>query len=304
VGHQELPRNAPRKATVTTAVIDRRRLLGAAGLAALGAAAPASAQAESALQRVRRQGRLVVAVYQELPPFCDGGRGAERGIDVDLAAELAAAVGVPLSLLAVPAGETIGDDLRNAVWRGHYLGWGPADVMLHVPMERPLIEAHPQVDVFGAYYRERVMLAWDRERGPLPDAAASLRGQRLAVAAQSLAGALLAGADGGMLRDSLVTTFGDGVLAARAMLGGQAVCAAGHASELESVLRVDTATRDRYEIAPLPLPRAPRNGWVVGCAVKRGADDLARVIQDRLIAMTAGPALRELFARHAVVWRG
>lgn len=283
----------------------RRRALAAAGLALLaGAGRAQDGKPESALQRVRRQGRLVVAVYQDLPPFCDGGRGAERGIDVDLAGELAAAVGVPLSLLSMPAGETIGDDLRNAVWRGHYLGWGPADVMLHVPMERPLIEAHPQVDVFGAYYRERVMLAWDRERGALPDGAAGLRGQRLAVAGQSLAGVLLAGADGGALRDTLVTTFGDGVHAARAMLAGEAVCAAGHASELESVLRRDVATRDRYEIVPLPLPRAPRNGWVVGCAVKRGADDLARVIHERLMAMTAGPALRELFARHSVVWRG
>ncbi|WP_428420409.1 substrate-binding periplasmic protein [Methylibium sp.] len=276
-------------------MISRRRLLSAA--AALTALSPPLRAEESALERVRRSGRLVVAVYQDMPPFnLDG-----RGIDVDLATALAEAVGVPLSLLPIPAGESVGDDLRNAVWRGHYLGWGPADVMLHVPMDRPLIEANPQVEVFGAYYRETVMLAWDSERGPAPDAIEGLRGQKIAVASVSLAGYLLASAESGALRDTLNTQNADGVAAAQRLLAGDVVAAAGLASELESTL----AGKPRYKIVPLPpIVRAPRNGWVVGCAVKRGATDLAQVMQRRLIDLNNGPALRELFQRHSVVWRG
>lgn len=275
-------------------MIDRRRLLAAGALAGLGAAA--QAQEASALERVKRAGRLVVAVYQDLPPFNVQG----KGIDVDLAGQLADAVGVPLSLLPFTAGENISDDLRAAVWRGHFLGWGPADVMLHVPMERPLIEAHPQVEVFGPYYRERVMLAWDRERGPAPQDAAALRGVTIAVAATTLAGWLLAGADGGALRESLQTRNVDGVEAARKLLAGEVGAAAGLASELESTL----AGQSRYQVVPLPLERAPRSGWVIGCAVKRGATDLAKVIQDRLTALAGGSAMREIFQRHGVTWRG
>lgn len=281
-------------------MIGRRALLGAAALCGLGGRAAAQAgqgePQESALARVRRKGRLVVAVYQDLPPFNVKG----RGIDIELAALVAQAVGVPLSLLEFPAGETLGDDLRNAVWRGHYLGWGPADVMLHVPMDRPLIEANPQVDVFGPYYRERVMLAWDRERGPAPESADVLRGLSIAVAGPTLAGALLAGAEGGALREGLRTQHADGFVAAQALRGGKADAAAGLASELESAL----VGADRYQVVPLPLQRAPRNGWVVGCAVKRGSDDLARPIQDRLLAAANGGELRELFKRHGVTWRG
>lgn len=275
-------------------MIDRRRLLAAGALAGLGAAV--GAQEVAALDRVQRAGRLVVAVYQDYPPFNVQG----KGIDVDIAGQLADAVGVPLSLLPFTAGENISDDLRAAVWRGHFLGWGPADVMLHVPMERPLIEAHPQVEVFGPYYRERVMLAWDRERGPAPQDAAALRGVTIAVAATTLAGWLLAGADGGALRDSLQTGHADGVEAARKLLAGQVGAAAGLASELESTL----VGQSRYEVVPLPLPRAPRSGWVIGCAVKRGSTDLAQVIQDRLTRLASGPAMRELFQRHGVNWRG
>lgn len=275
--------------------MQRRALLAAGALAACGAL-PAHAD-EGALERVRRAGRLVVAVYQEMPPFNDKG----QGIDVDLAGELARAVGVPLSLLPFPAGESMGDDLRNAVWKGHYLGWGPADLMLHVPMDRPLVEANPQVEIFGPYYRETLALAWDTERGgPVPETASELQGKQIAVSAVSLAGVLLASAEGGALRETLHTRLNDGVEAAKLLVAGEVVGAAGLASELEAVL----SAQPRYQIKPLPVPRAPRNGWVVGCAVKRGATDLARVVQQRLEELYNGPGLRDTFKRHGVVWRG
>lgn len=277
-------------------MMDRRRLLAGAALAGLGASATARDGEESALERVRRRGMLVVGVYQDFPPFNQKG----RGIDIELASLVAKAVGVPLSLMEFPAGETLNDDLRNVVWRGHYLGWGPADVMLHVPMDRPLAEANPQVDIFGPYYRERVMLAWDRERGPAPETAEGLRGLTIAVAGPSLAGALLAGVDGGALRADLRTQHEDGYAAAQSLREGKVALAAGQASELEAAL----ADVSRYEVVPLPVPRAPRNGWVVGCAVKRGADDLARPIQDRLVEASQGSELRDLFKRYGVTWRG
>lgn len=278
-------------------MIARRKLLAGGALAALAAPLTALAQDSepSALDKVRKRGSLVVAVYEDHAPFNVGG----RGIDVDVAAALAEGLGVNLSLLPFTAGEKINDDLRAAVWRGHFLGWGPADVMLHVPMDRELIEANPQVEVVGPYYRERVMLAWDRERGPAPQTAADLRGQPVAVAGLSLAGWLLAGAEGGALRDSLSTQHADGVKAAQTLLDGKAAAAAGLASELESTL----IGKARYEILPLPLTRAPRNGWVIGCAVKRGSTDLARAVQQRLSELGSGPALRDIFQRSGVNWR-
>lgn len=277
-----------------------RRLLTAAALglavAPLCAAAAEEAAKDDSLERVRQRGRLKVAVYEDLAPFNLNG----KGIDCDLAQALAQGLGVELSLLPFTAGENIADDLRNAVWKGHYLGWGPADVMLHVPLERPLLEANPQVEVVAPYYRERVMLAWDRERGPEPQSMAALAGKPVAVAGGSLAGWLLAGAEGGLLREGLATHHTDGVSAARSLLAGQAAAAAGLASELEFVL----SASPRYAILALPTPRAPRDGWVLGCAVKKGATALAKALHERLSTLGAGPDLRAMFLRHGVVWRG
>jgi ABC-type amino acid transport substrate-binding protein len=282
-----------------TKALPRRRLLLAAGgvaAAALGVTSkPLSAAEPSALQRVKARGRLSVALYEDNPPF----HAAGRGIDVEIARALAAALGVETSPLPFPAGESMGDDLRNMVWRGHYLGYGPADVMLHVPVDRPLIAASPQVLIFGSYYKEQV--AWARLRSDTASSLADLASRpaaRIAVPGQSLAGWLLIGAEAGRFRDRLQTTWRDGTDAAAALLRGEAVAAAGHWSELESVLGQD----ERFAIEALPLPQAQR-GWAVGCAVKRDAEDLARALQASLDALINGGAIREIFARGGVRWR-
>jgi ABC-type amino acid transport substrate-binding protein len=273
--------------------VKRRQVVVALASALAGGAAPA-ADEPTALERIRTRGRLTVAVYQEMPPFHVDG----KGIDVDIADALAKAMGLTPSLLPFPAGENMGDDLRNMVWRGHYLGYGPADVMLHVPVDAALMRDNPRVAVLAPYYRERVQVARDRQRIPALNSLDDLAGQRIAVAGQSLAGWLLIGAEGGRLREQLVTTWPDGAAAAQALRSGEVAAAAGHASELESVLGGDP----RFAIEPLPLPRL-RDGWVIGCAVRREAGDLALAVQTAMSELDRGGALAAVFARAHVDWR-
>jgi len=291
VGHQGLPRDPAREAAVT-----RRRhwLAGGAALAAAALLPAAHAQDKPALQRIRERGSLVVGVYNDMPPFNRGG----RGIDVALAGALAQALGLRLNLLAFNAGEDMNDDLRSMVWRGHYLGFGPADVLLHVPVDRPLMVANPRVSIFAPYYRERVMIARDLARAPKLESLDDLAGQRIAVPGQSLAGWLLIGAESGRYREQLLTKLKDGTEAAEALRRGEVAAAAGHASELESVLAGDA----RFAIEPLPLPRM-RDGWAVGLAVKKEADDLAQALQAAMNQLAEQGELARLFAAAKVVWR-
>lgn len=265
-----------------------------AGLAACLAAPPLRAQEASALERVKARGHLTVAVYQAMPPFNVDG----RGIDIELAGALAKALGVALSLMPFTAGENMDDDLRNMVWRGHYLGFGPADVLLHVPVDRPLMAANPKVRIFAPYYRESVMLARDRSRVAEPASLDALAGQPIAVPGQSLAGWLLLGAEGGRLREQLRTHWKDGTEAAAALARGEVAAAAGHASELEAVLGRD----ERFAIEPLPMPQA-RHGWAVGCATKRESEDLALALQAAMNDLAASGALKGMFERGGVRWR-
>ena len=269
-----------------------------AALGLMGLANPRSAQAEpepTALERIRKRGALVVAIYKDNPPFFDAG----QGIELSMAEALAAELGVKLSLLAFNADENMNDDLRNMVWRGHYLGHGPADVMLHVPVDRPLMENNPRVSIFGPYYRERIMLARDLEKLPRLDSLADLKDQRVAVPGQTLAGWLMIGAEGGAYRNQLVTTWRDGVAAAKSVLKGEHAVAAGMASELESVL----GGNPRYAIEAIPVPRAPKDGWAVGCAVKKDAPDLAQALQRALNTLADDGRMAQMFKTAGVTWR-
>lgn len=259
-------------------------------------AAPALRAGEpGALERIRRRGSLVVGLYHDMPPFHVKG----EGIDVEIARSLAGEIGVGLSMLPFHADESMADDLRNVVWRGHYLGWGPADVLLHVPLERRLMEANPRVQVVGPYFRERVAIAWRRDALPALDSLGALRGRAVAVAGTSLAGWLLIGAEQGALRDNLLTRWPDGTAAAAALRDGRVVAAGGLVSELESVLRDDA----RFAIAPLPAPRAPGDGWAIGCAVKKDAGDLALALQQAMQALQSSGRLAAHFTAGGVRWR-
>jgi ABC-type amino acid transport substrate-binding protein len=269
-----------------------RRIALAASALAWGAA---WGEADGALAKIRARGSLVVGLYQELPPFHDAG----AGIDVELGQALADALQLRFKPLPFAAGESVDDDLRNMVWKGHYLGWGPADVLLHVPVDAPLMRANPQVRLFAPYYRERVMLALDKRSFPQGVSSLSqLKGQPVAVAGQSLAGWLLLGAEEGALRATVTTRWGNGVAAARELKEGRAVAAAGLASELESALHGD----ERFSLQPLPTPRAPREGWALGCAVRKDAVDLAQALQQALDKLRESGKLQAIFGTAGVTW--
>ena len=111
------------------------------------------------LAKIRANGALKVAVYKDNAPFSDGKGSDMRGLDVALAQALAAQLQLKLALLPFDAGENMGDDLRNMVWRGHYLGYGPADVMLQVPVDRYLMQKNRQVLILAPYMRQQLVVA-------------------------------------------------------------------------------------------------------------------------------------------------
>lgn len=277
-------------------IFHRRQAIAAlAGGAAAAWLPPVAAQEVSSLEKIRSKGSLSVAVYNKLPPFHVNG----AGIDVRIAQELAKDMGVKLSLLPFNADENMGDDLRNLVWRGHYLGHGPADVLLHVPVDKPLMDAEPKVLIFGPYFRESIVMARNLEKLPKLEGLADLKKQPVAVAGQTLGGWLMIGADNGAYREQLSTKFDDGTVAAQALLEGKVSAAVGQYSELHSVLKTDP----RFAIEPLPVPRAPRSAWPIGMAVKKEATELAKVLQASSVAMAQDGRLRSIFAEFGVPWR-
>ncbi|WP_194713166.1 substrate-binding periplasmic protein [Noviherbaspirillum soli] len=254
---------------------------------ALTMSAPASAD----MDKIRQSGSLKVAVYKDMAPFSSD----DGGIDVDIADALAKKLGLKLALLPFPAGEEVGDDLRNMVWKGHYLGYGPADVMLHVPVDRFLIARNDKVEIFAPYYRETVRLAYSKEAVPRFDGLDSLQGREIGVEKVSIAGVLLLGEGDGKFRDK-VRIYPTAVEALQDLKAGRLAGVLAHRSEIESVLRDDA----RFGIQQVAFQRLPAQGWAVGMAVKKEARDLAQALQQALAELTASGEMGRIFAKHGV----
>jgi ABC-type amino acid transport substrate-binding protein len=266
-------------------LVSRRRALLACVAVALAAVAPARADWD----KIRESGALKVAVYNEFAPFSDKG----AGIDVDLAQALAAKLGLRLSLMPFPADEEVADDLRNMVWKGHYLGYGPADVMLHVPVDHRLMADNPQVRIFAPYYVESLRLARSAAAVPQLQGVESLAGKRIGVEKVSIAGMLMLGE--ARLRDQvrIFPAAGDALAALKA---GALDAVLAKRSEVEAALRGDPA----FPVDELAFQRMPRSGWAVGMAVRKDNEDLARRLQAAINEMSASGELSALFEKHGV----
>jgi ABC-type amino acid transport substrate-binding protein len=263
-----------------------RALISFACLALL-AAAPARAD----WQKIQQSGHLKVAVYNDFLPFSDKG----AGIDVDLAGALSARLGLKLTLLPFPAGENVDDDLRNMVWKGHYLGYGPADVMLHVPVDNRLMAENDKVQIFAPYHVETVRLVRSTKSVPAFDGLDSLIGKRIGVEKVSIAAMVMLGEGNGKFREG-VRIFPTATEAVQALKAGELDAVLANRSEIESVMRGD-ATFPLHEVS---FQRLPRSGWAIGMAVRKDDVEIARKLQAAINEMTANGELKAIFARHGV----
>lgn len=262
------------------------RLLFAACLA-LCAALPAHADWD----QVRKSGNLKVAVYSDFAPFSH----KDEGIDIDLARALSNKLGLRLTLLPFPAGEDLGDDLRNMVWKGHYLGYGPADVMLHVPVDSHLMARNDQVKIFAPYHVETVRLVRNAQTIPVFDGLDALAGKTVGVEKVSISGMLLLGESNGKYRDG-VRIFPSALDALQQLKKGALDAVLANRSEIESVFRGDPG----FPLHEVAFQRLPRAGWAIGLAVRKDDVDMARLMQAAINELAESGELNAIFAKHGV----
>ncbi len=247
--------------------------------------------AHADLDKLKQGGILKVAVYNDFAPFSN----RESGIDVDFAQALAGKLGLKVHLLPFDAGEELGDDLRNMVWKGHYLGYGPADVLMHVPVDPRLMNANKQVKIFAPYYHENVRLVRDVRKIPVYESIDSLAGKKVGVEKVSISAMVLLGEQDGKFRDN-VKIYPTAAEALDKLKAGELDAVLANRSEIESVIRQDP----NFAVSEATFQRLPREGWVVGLAVRNGDVELAKALQAATNEMASSGELAQIFAKHGV----
>lgn len=243
-------------------------------------------------------GEISIAVYRDYPPFSYTENGQLQGVDVEIAKVIASTLGVKLNLMEQTADENVDDDLRNAIWKGHYIGRKVADLMLHVPYDKKLEQRNDQIVLFAPYFREDIVVARDREKLG-PDAnLAIFRYEKIGVELDTLEDMYLSSAFGGTILKNLLH-FTTSYEAAAKLKAGVTAGLMGPRSLVEGGLG---AMRSKYDIGKIPTPGLSTDTWILGLAVKNTYRQLGYEVTDIIGAMVSDGRMLSIFDKFGLTY--
>lgn len=291
--------------------LPRRRLLeaGLYGLAAAGLARPTDARTYAdtvntigeSLDELRAKGRIRIAFYRDFAPFAFEGEGGRwAGIDVEIAGLIASRLGLELEPMPIQAGETVDDDLRNAVWRGATVDKSWANLLLHVPVSRELGIRNELVVIFGAYHIEKLGLALDPAQVEGGEFSLDLlAGRPIGVELDTLGDVYLSMTSGGRFREA-TRRFRRPDEAVEALVGGEVAAVVAPMSQIEGLLGPE---RGRFELLTDVFPGLSVTSWAIGCSVRENARDLGYAVADIVAAAIRDGTMAGIFSRYGVTYR-
>lgn len=245
---------------------------------------------------IQDKGEIAIAVYRDFPPFSYRKEGKLVGIDIDIARHIAQQLDVRLNLIEQTADENVDDDLRNAIWKGHYLGGAVADIMLHVPYDRELALRNNLVVLFGPYLKEEIVAARNIDKLGRDATLALFRYQKIAVELDSLADLYLSGAFGGSIRPNLLH-FKTTEEAGQAALRGETAGLMGPRSQVQYSLLPGL---ERFDLGRVPTPGLAKTDWLIGVAVKHSYRQLGYAVEDIIASMVRDGDMAAIFQRHRI----
>lgn len=247
--------------------------------------------AQADLTAIRERGSLKVAVYNDFWPWANKG----SGLDMDIANALGQKLGMKVEFLPFDAKDDMNDDLRNMVWKGHYLGYGPADVMMHVPVDQHLMTGSPQVIIFAPYYQERVSFGYDSQKFPDFSGPDSVSGGTIGVGKDTIAGQLILSVEGGKFIKQ-VKPYDHQQDLIKALREGQVSVAMATTAEIEA----GTSNLSQFKTMQARYPQLSQRGWAVGLAVKKENAELQLALQKAMEDLRNSGELAEIFKKDSI----
>ena len=273
------------------------------GLLTLAQGAPAAVRP---FDDIVASGVLKVAVYENFPPYSFQQNGQPRGIDVELAQKLADSQGLKLELMWIAAGEKLDDDLRNFVWKGHYLRPGVlADVMLRVPYDRQYRLkrndvgelVNEQVSMFGPYQRERWQVAYDSRRLKEVPSVAVFAYNTVGVEEDSVPSFYFNSVFGGRMRSN-AKHYASPQQAFAGMRKGEVDAVMAMRGEVDWM--VHEAGDPQLKEAENAYPEMGRQEWEIGMAVHESNRQLAYALEGGLEELIDSGELAAIYARYGL----
>jgi ABC-type amino acid transport substrate-binding protein len=266
---------------------------------------------------VIESGHLIVGVYRDFPPYSYLVDDEPKGVDVELGKAIAKAFKLEFQLHWITPDENLEDDLRNNVWKGHYLDKDTehplslkklADVMMRVPYDREFAYrqdpqtgevVNEQVVMFGPYQRESWRVAYDAQKMDAVKTMAVFQYYPIGVEIDSLPDFYLSSGFQGRMRKN-VHHYGSARKAFAAMQDGQVNAVMAMRSEIDNLLFA--ANDARFQVAENGFPSIGKQKWDVGMAVKSTYRQLSYAVEDVVDRMVRSGEMAALFATYGLTY--
>lgn len=250
---------------------------------------------------------IVVAVYNNFPPFSYQVDGEAVGIDVDIAKQIAQSLGVKLNLLWMTPGETTEDDFRNYLWKGHIVTKVKADLMMRAPYDREFalkrddvgLLVNELVHMFAPYHTESWKIVHSKLRLPNVPTMSMFQYHPIGAEIDSIPHFYLSSAFSGAFREK-TTHYSSNEEAIEAMKAGTIDAVMGLRSQITWLhSRLDP---EKYVLATNAFPLIGKQKWDMGLAVHSEYRALAYEIGDVISQMVTSGEMGKLFEKHHVFY--
>ena len=259
-----------------------------------------------AFDDIIESGVLKVAMYENFPPYSYQQDGQPRGVDFELAQKLAEGLGLKLEVLWVTPDETLDDDLRNFIWKGHYLRRDVlADVMLRVPYDREFSYKRNELGelinelgvMFGPYQRERWQTAYDDRRIENVPSVAVFQYHPIGVEVDSVPSFYLSSVFEGRLAKNL-HHYPSVQQAFAALKEGEVDATMAMRGEIEWLMA--QAGDSHLKLAENAYPNMGKQVWDLGMAVHESNRQLAYALEEVLEPLILEGGMEKLYAKHGL----
>lgn len=255
-------------------------------------------------------GYVRIGLYRDFPPYSYIENGVPAGIDVEIGKRIAQGLGVRFEPHWITPDENLEDDLRNNVWKGHYLDKNDeqplapkhlADVMMRVPYDRDYSYmrdstgeiVNEQVVMFGPYQSERWQVAYDSEKIDRVSTMAVFQYHPIGVEIDSLPSFYLTSGFQGRMRER-THHFASLPQAFAAMQRGEVDAVMGMRGEIDQQL--SRAASARYRLGENGFPNMGKQSWDLGMAIKQSNRQLGYVVEEIVDGLIRSGDMATLYA--------
>lgn len=254
---------------------------------------------------IKASGEIIIAVYENFPPYSFIENGEPKGIDIELGKKIANSLNVEPKWNFTGTGESLADDLRNNIWKGNSVHKNKADIMFRVPYDYDYLRLTDKstgalqnnlVTIKAPYQSEKWIIATHKEIIPQINTLAVFAYQTIGVEIDMLPDLHLSGFANGLLRNNIkhYVKFDEAIADFKE---GKIDSIAGLKSQLEYLLDYKN-NKDKYYLSE-NIPQM-QSQWDLAIAASSNYKDLSYHIDNVINEAFSNNEIKEIFNKYGI----